>query len=526
MTIHQLETGYKPLAPDLREYRPDGGLKLHLHAGQTEAYYSKARFVAIISGTQAGKTSFAPHWLLREIKLRGNGDYLYVTPSFTLLDKKALPEFLEVFERHGALGVWVATKSKFVFTEEGMAFIHGKGNYDPHKPTTVFFGHAKNSESLESATALAAVCDEAGQKEFKLESWEAILRRVSLYRGRILICTTPYNLGWLKTEIYDRWLAGDPNYHVVNFASTMNPRFPQQELVDAKKRMPKWRYEMFYLGKFSRPAGQIYDMFETDPSLEFDKRNVIEDDEVEIHNTWKRVIALDLGGVNTAAVKYAIHPILPYFVQYEEYYPQVYRTAAAHACYVMQHEPTVKINWKTSKDHPIPTIEEYDKNLITFVAGTLSEKQWRIEFASAGLDALPTFLRDVELGIDRVYGEVQTHRLKILRSCNKTIDEFGTYSRDIDEQGQPIPNTIVDKEKYHLLDATRYGISYIGDPTRSESWSRVDIEQLNPDADLEHEVDLDQEDVDLDDPQVKRLLARQRRYESSKAELRRYGISE
>lgn len=523
MTIHQDEH-IRNVVTDLREYKDDGGLKLNLHVGQIEAYYSKARFIAIISGTQGGKTSFAPHWLKREIKLRGNGDYLYVTPSFTLLDKKALPEFLEVFERHGNLGYFYPSKMKFVFSEEGMEYIHGKGNYDKEKPTTVFFGHAKNPESLESATALAAVLDEAGQNDFKFDSWEAILRRVSLNEGRILICTTPYNLGWLKKEVYDRWLAGDPDYHVINFASTMNPRFPKREAEKAKKRMPKWKYEMFYLGKFSKPAGLIYDKFETDPTRLFERSNACDD--YDLDPTHKRVIGVDLGGVNTAAVKYALHPFKPFFVQYAEYYPRIYRTAAEHACHILEHEPSVKINWKISKTHPIPTIEEYDKNLITMVVGTLSEKQWRIEMQSAGLVSLPTFIRDVELGIDRVYGSVATRRLKVFRSCKRTLDEFGNYSREIDSEGNPIANTIVDKAKYHLLDATRYGISYIEDPSRSEEWSQEDVEQFNPDAGDDSMIDFLDDDVDLDNPKVKRLLARQRRYESEINERRRYGIEE
>ena len=54
---------------------------------------------------------------------------------------------------------------------------------------------------LESLTGKAAVLDECGQDDFTLEAWEAIQRRLSLSRGRVLGGTTPYNLGWLKTQI-------------------------------------------------------------------------------------------------------------------------------------------------------------------------------------------------------------------------------------------------------------------------------------------------------------------------------------
>ena len=43
----------------------------------------------------------------------------------------------------------------------------------------MYFGHANDPDSLESATAKAAWLDEAAQNKFKLDSWEAILRRLS-----------------------------------------------------------------------------------------------------------------------------------------------------------------------------------------------------------------------------------------------------------------------------------------------------------------------------------------------------------
>ncbi|NBW23611.1 MAG: terminase, partial [Caulobacteraceae bacterium] len=57
-----------------------------------------------MAGTQSGKTAFGPIWLLNEITRCGPGDYLVVTPTFQLLAKKALPEFLRLFNRMRGLG--------------------------------------------------------------------------------------------------------------------------------------------------------------------------------------------------------------------------------------------------------------------------------------------------------------------------------------------------------------------------------------------------------------------------------------
>jgi hypothetical protein len=109
---------------------------------------------------------------------------------------------------------------------------------------------------LESTTAAAAWLDEAGQDAFTQQTWEAILRRLSLYQGRVLITTTLYqNHGWLKT-LNDMWLAGDKDIDVIQFDSTQNPAFSTEELERAKRTMQGWRFDLFYRGRFSVPPGQ------------------------------------------------------------------------------------------------------------------------------------------------------------------------------------------------------------------------------------------------------------------------------
>ena len=58
-------------APDFHVIDEKGVLHVNYHAGQSRAMRSKARVVAVIAGTQSGKTVMGPHWLLREIQSRG-----------------------------------------------------------------------------------------------------------------------------------------------------------------------------------------------------------------------------------------------------------------------------------------------------------------------------------------------------------------------------------------------------------------------------------------------------------------------
>jgi hypothetical protein len=93
-------------------YELDGAtLRYRFHRGQWQAWQAQRRQVVVLAGTQGGKTTFGPAWLHREIQTAGPGDYLVVTPSFSLLDKKALPEFRKLFESYLALGRYIGNPS-------------------------------------------------------------------------------------------------------------------------------------------------------------------------------------------------------------------------------------------------------------------------------------------------------------------------------------------------------------------------------------------------------------------------------
>lgn len=417
-----------PPRTDLLEVLPaERRLRLHLHPAQEELWRSTARFNAAIAGTQSGKTAIGPAWLYREVQFRGPGDYLVVSPTYKLLARKALPTFRRYFENLLQLGEYHTQAAEFRFSRDGANRTFGeREDGAEHDPTVVFFGHAQDPESLESATAKAAWLDEAGQRAFKLESWEAVLRRLSLALGRVLITTTPYNLGWLKLKVFDRWKAGDPDYFVVNFPSTANPAFPQEEAERAKRDLPYWKYAMFYLGLFTRPAGLIYDSFD-------EERHKIP--RFTIPEDWPRHLGLDFGGVNTAGMFYAEEPGTGRLFAYREYKAGG-RTAADHARYLKQGEPMVP----------------------NCVGGSKSEGQWRQEFRKGGLPVKAPPISDVEVGIDRVYGAHSRGEILVFDDLEHYLEQKMTYSRELDERGDPTEK-IEDKEQQHYMDAERYIIA-------------------------------------------------------------------
>lgn len=423
---------------DLYEVSDNGELSVYFHEGQWRAIHSEARWVAIIAGTQSGKTSFAPLWLYDEIKRVGPGDYLFASPTFSLLEVKALPEFRRYFEKTLKLGRFYRSPIKrFVFSKEGARRTFGDRWSPNAPPTQVFFGYAANPDSLESATYKAAVLDEAGQKTFKQGSFEAVRRRLSIARGRALICTTPYDLGWLKTQVWDRWDKGEAGYEVINFKSIANPLFSREEYDEAKRVLPAWRHAMFYDGQFSRPAGQIYDCFDT-------RKHLISP--FEIPADWKRIVGLDFGQVNTAAVFLAERPGTKELYLYKEYGPVGGRTAKQHLAAMMVGEP---IDPHTRK-----------RVRIRAVGGAPSEDDWRDEFTGAGLYVEQPPISEVEVGIDRVYGTIARDELRVFSTCERTIRQFADYSREVDEDHDyEVQEEIAEKARFHLMDGLRYGIS-------------------------------------------------------------------
>lgn len=404
---------------------PGGRLDITPHPGQWRVWKSQARFVAMIAGSQSGKTSFGPLWLWREIREQGPGDYLAVTSSFPLLKLKMLPEFLRLFDQTLHLGTWRSGDRVFEYHD---------------KKTRVIFGTASHPESLESATARGGWLDECGQDDFRLGSWEAINRRVTLHQGRLLLTTTPYNLGWLKQQVYDRWAAGDRDYDVIQFESIENPLFPRDEFERLRRTLPTWKFDLFMRGLLARPAGLIYGDF-VDAYREEGGHKV---HPFDLPPEWPRYGGLDFGGVNSARLVAAHDPAANVYYLYAENL-EGGKTTAEHAA--------------------AAAALVAGTNLIGWWGGSGSEDQQRWDWAAAGVMVYEPYLSTaagtnldgiVEAGLDRVIALFKARRLYIFDSCAGLLDELGTYRRELDPLVQEPTKKIKDKANYHRLDALRY----------------------------------------------------------------------
>lgn len=382
-------------------------IQIRLHPGQSKAWKSEARFVAMIAGTGGGKSWYGPVWLYREIQKYPKDGFLVVSPTYPMFQRIVLPRTKE-----------------FLGAVTGGEYRAGERIYYLPTGGKVFFGSADNPFSLEGVHVRAAWLDEAGQ--MKREAWDVALRRVGFYKGRVLITTTPYNLGWLKTEVFDRWKAGDRDYEVVQFPSILNPAYPKEEFERAKATMPDWKFKMFYLGQFARPTGLIYQDF--DPA-----KHVVEP--FEIPANWRRIIGVDFGYNNpTAAVWLAVNPDGVVYA-YREYY---------------QRE---KLPEESGRE--IKQLSGDDR--IELVACDPSEPAAIEQYRRLGLPARAGY-NAVKEGIEAVIALMKSNRFFVFRGLVNLLDEIENY-RWAEKQEQLKDEPV--KEYDHAVDALRYAIMAI-----------------------------------------------------------------
>jgi hypothetical protein len=114
-----------------------------------------------------------------------------------------------------------------------------------------------------------------------------------------------------------------------------------------------------------------------------------------------------------------------------------------------------------------------------WLGGAKSEDAQRYDWRLAGCPVMEPRITDVEAGIDRVIGLLKARRLFVFETLVHLRSELGTYSRELDDAGEPLEK-IADKQKFHCLDALRAGCSAFPLQPAAPSASRErTLEELN-----------------------------------------------
>jgi len=345
-------------------------VRIDLLSYQLAMVLSTKQIRALIGGTGTGKTYLLPRWLYIAMLQSPGEEWIVSSPTIPMLKRNPIKYILNFLQEE---------KIPHDYNKKGI------------------FG------------------DEAGL--FPVAWWETALQRIAYRGGFVGLLTTPYALNWLKTEVWDKWLEGDPDIELRNPTSWDNPFYPRENIQKAKERLPDWKFRMRFEGQFTKPEGLIYPTYEVVNSF-------------EIPSDWDIFIGMDTGFNNpTAIIWIAADPETETFYIFNE--------------------------WKHSKKLPddiVRALQGYEDRIIyadpenAELLAILRKKGLRIRKAK----------KDVLAGITHVQGLFENGKLKVFSSCVKTIDELNSYMWDTDKTGEFIDKPA--KYNDHLMDALRYAL--------------------------------------------------------------------
>ncbi|NCC37021.1 MAG: hypothetical protein EOM24_34185, partial [Chloroflexia bacterium] len=230
-----------------------GSSHFELYPFQIDLLQRTKSIVAAISGTGSGKSYTGSLRLLLWLLEGPRGARYGATgPTLGMLKANLWREFVARLSDVG-----LREDRDYVYNRTALEItLIGRG-------TTVLGRTMDKPSTMQGSHLHGVVADEAGL--YTAEAWHVIQQRVSLYKGQIFITSTPYSWNFLKKEIYDPWLESGKdheNIDVLQISSLANPNFPREEYERAKANLPRWKFDMFYRGMFTRPSGLVYEEYQ------------------------------------------------------------------------------------------------------------------------------------------------------------------------------------------------------------------------------------------------------------------------
>ena len=406
---------------------PERGKYYPLHKGQVEILSSNSRFTAAIAGTGGGKTVLGPIWCAKYIqRVQNTGKRflgMVIAPTYKVLARATAPTLVDTFKNTSLEGIYKEQKSVYEIPDKKV--LDAESGEEIVIPGGLLWCQgADNPGGLEGGQFDFVWADEGGQ--LKLMVWIAIQGRTGHKQSPILITTTPYTKNWLYSQFYKAHLNGDPNYKVVQFSSTENPTYAQDEVDRASGSMSKEKFEMRYHGQFMTAEGLVYpDIPEASITLTKDEYHALLQQPGRFYGGidfgWNDPFVALSGFLDAADVLW---------IWYERYKS---RTPIEVHAQKMPKLPSRTITWYS--DHEPELVQKLRR----------------------GGHRVKTAKKSIIAGIDAVSARIKTGRLKFITNCcTATISEGELYSYPEDEEeiggDKPDGKNCDD----HAMDALRY----------------------------------------------------------------------
>lgn len=389
-----------------------------LHKGQEAVIDSTARFIACVCGIQSGKTTVGSMWLCREIwdnHEKGiHGDYLISAPTAKILEQSTLPKHRGIMPADWA--TWHEGKQFFELPWP---------NSETGQPSRIYVRSLDNPEHIEGTTLLAAWIDEAALAESA--AFINIQGRLSRYKGRCILTSTPYSSKWIRRMVFEPARANDPDYAFFSWDSNANPAFPKDEYERARKSLPEDVFKRRYQGQFVTAEGLVYKDF-------LEERDVVP--AFDIPSSWTRFGGLDFGHDKpTACICIAEDTEKGIFYVYRELYKR--ESLLKDIANFLNIE---NLSWVLADPQGAQNIAE------------LNRFYGRPEVKPAD--------NKVDIGIERIQTLLREGRLKFMRGrCPMTVEELENYHYPAknDDKADGAEKPV--KKNDHACDALKYAFS-------------------------------------------------------------------
>ncbi|KKM87328.1 hypothetical protein LCGC14_1269980 [marine sediment metagenome] len=417
-----------------------GQEQIPFHRAQQLTWECPRRTVAMIAGTQGGKTIFGPQWLWREVLKHGSGDYLATTASYDLFKLKMLPALQHYLVYILKVARYWGSDRTLEIKDPSTGMFMAVRSTDPMW-ARIILRSADSKGGLESITAKAAWSDECGQDSFTLAAYRAIQRRLAIARGRHLLSTTLYDLGFIDSEIIAKAQKGGSttierpehgeieitdnkefDIGLIQYDSIINPIYPREEYESAKASMPDDEFQAFWRGRRVSSRLMIYDCYDDDLN---------KCPPFKIPNEGQRYMGMDFGPVNTAGLICWEEPETGNLYFYREYLA----------------------GGRTGKQHVEKLLDGENGRPITW-GGAKSEDNWRLEMRQGGLSVRLPLITDLKFGINIVYVGIKTRKVIFFDTLEGTIEELKRYKYKRDRQGEATEE-IENKNQFHYMDSLR-----------------------------------------------------------------------
>jgi len=390
-------------------------VKINLLPGQARILTNFTdRIEAAIAGTGGGKTMTGYWWIHSRMEAYPGFTWGMAEPTWPRLDKIILnssdpdrPTLEQYFQKIGHHPDY-SKGERILRTDYGQIYLYT----------------AENPNSMQGQPLKGFWLDEGGQ--MSLLAHETALQRVGMLEGQELITTTPYNLGWLLTEVVRK---KGPGIAVEQWRSVDRPGFPRATYEFMRQRLPDWRFRMLYDAQFEKPAGLIYSCF---------NEAVCVIDRFPIPKEWFVYTFHDFGPDNPAALFTAVDPATGNYFHFHEYLPG----------------PGISVHER------VEAWKEITKgyNVIKRVGGNPQEEETREAYNAHGWIITAPKIKHVEPQIDKVVGMKQLNKVFVFRDMVHYLDEQRTFARKLNDAGE-VTEDIDNEARFHLMACERYGLS-------------------------------------------------------------------